>query len=62
MVIAWKSNSVVGAQTSEKASKHAVYIFFVVRSMDSNIGGERDVGGVNLYIVILYCAILQQIF
>lgn len=46
----------------KQASRNAVYIFFVVRSVASDIGGERDVGGVNLYIVILYCAILQQIF
>lgn len=46
----------------KQGSRNAVYIFFVVRSVASDIGGERDVGGVNLYIVILYCAILQQIF
>lgn len=51
-VIAWKSNSVGGAEPSEQ----------VVRAAASNLGGERDVGGVNLYRVILYCAILQQIF
>lgn len=46
-----------------RESKQACSLyFFVVRSVASNIGGERDVGGVNLYIVILYCAILQQIF